>query len=613
MLPGELPDLNPFQPADTAEKQMLDLLHEPLIRLDRQGRPAPALAEEWRWHLRVTCWLENAKEAAKARASIQAVPAEKRLEWGLEEVRTADGTLTLRFAKPGTPAADEALRHLADSRAKTLTFWRLGTWPEARQAMEELAADEAHSRWLKRLWFDAHGACEIVSTLGQVDTREALMSWLRTRLPRMPEMSALGEVAGLAEPVLEFRLSPTRARWPDGAPVTASDIEATAKAALNLANDAQEGLRHIQHMDQADEHTIRVIYRRSLGSVLGSWIGLPILRQGAPLQPGAGTWSVKEKDARSILFVRNTQSADTQPKRLRFFPTHPAHTLPATLSARGLDIAWQSETDSTTLEPWLEKRPQPSGGQLMLLWNVKTPLLADARLRAALGHLLDREALASQAGARVLDSWMPAGLWFSPALPPAQSPDGAPTLRSLGWLTDITGFVKKNAQPLHFTLRVASDNAPRTALAHAMAAQWSKAGVRVTVEALRADRLIEEHLTTGRFEAVLLGRGQSTSWDASAWWHSTGTLNFSGLTDPRLDLLLEALSQEFDLTQVPRRVEAVEQRLRELHSALPLIADAPFAGFARTRFASVPGTTLKELLTPTAPTPVKLEMLEPKE
>lgn len=615
MLPGDLPDLNPFQPGDESEKQILDLLHEPLIRLDRQGRPAPGLAEEWRWHLRVSCWFENARDTAKARASIESVPAEKRLEWGLEEVLAQDDSLILRFAKPGTAAADEALRHLAGSKPNTLTFWRVGTWPQARQAMEDLAADETRSRWVKRLWFDDQGACEIVSTLGQADTREALVGWLRARLPRLPEMSALGAVAGLAEPVLEFRLSPARARWHDGAPVSVSDIEATVKAALGEAGAPHEGLRHIQSIEPAGEHALRVAYRRSLGSVLGSWIGLPILRQGDHGKPGAGPWRVAERDVRSILLVRQEADGDgRQPGRLRFFPAQPARAMPATLAARGLDVAWPDEAGFAAMQPWMEKRAQPSSGQLLLLWNAQSPTLADPRLRAALGQALDRAALAEGAGARVLDSLTPPGLWFSPPEPQAR-PDGGggEALRALGWLKDISGIVKKDGKPLEFTLLVASDNEPRIALARAMAAQWLQAGVRAAVETVPADGLIEERLAKGRFDAVILGRGQGTGWDATAWWHSAGALHFSGLADPRLDLLLEALAEEFDLTRIPLRAEAVELRLRELHSALPLLADAPFAAVSKSRYAGVPGATLRDLLNPAPPEPVNLQMLEPKE
>ena len=100
LLPGALPELNPFLPATEAERQLLDLIHEPLIRLDREGRLGAALAEQWSWHQNMTCFFATPAEAQQAVLAVADQPVEKRASWDLESV-TQDGTaLILRFAHP---------------------------------------------------------------------------------------------------------------------------------------------------------------------------------------------------------------------------------------------------------------------------------------------------------------------------------------------------------------------------------------------------------------------------------------------------------------------------------------------------------------------------------
>ena len=63
----QTPALNPYQPASEAERQLVDLIHEPLIRLTPDGRLGPGLARLWRWLKRVTAWFADGPSATAAR------------------------------------------------------------------------------------------------------------------------------------------------------------------------------------------------------------------------------------------------------------------------------------------------------------------------------------------------------------------------------------------------------------------------------------------------------------------------------------------------------------------------------------------------------------------
>lgn len=620
-LPGQIPELRPFAPADEAERQILDLLHEPLIRLDRQGRPAPALAEEWRWHLRVSCWFADAERAAAARTRLLAVPAETRLDWGLETVHAKGSALELRFAKPSRPTADAALGALAGAEPRPLTFLRIEAVPGLRDALETHLASAPEG--LHRLWFDHDGACEIVTSLPPLAAREALVAALRPNLPRLPDMRPLAEVTGLAEPVLEFRWSPTRARWPDGRAISVEDVQATVRAVL--AEPAARGrgeLRHVQSIE-AFEGGLRAVYRRSSGAALAAWIGLPILpatptSSGPPA--GAGAWQVSHHDPTSLVLETRQDTSPGDPRRLRFFPAQSPSATRLTVAAGGLDAVWPSTLALAALEPWLERRVGTPRGRVLLLWNSRSERVGDPALRAALGLAIDREALVQAVAphrARPLFTHFSSDLWYEPDLPnPIADVTAARTaLDQLGWLP-VEGKRSRQGRLLEFSLLVPEGNSQRQLLAEALSRQWRSLGVNVRVEPVPAADLVGERLVPGRFDAVLLGREDTPEWDVTEWWHSrsrrTG-LNFSGVADPRLDLLLEALADEFDTSRIPERVRAVEQRLRDLQVALPLLGDEPEIGLRRDRFADRSGASLRDLLRPAAPPPLQLKMLEPKE
>ncbi len=625
LLPGALPALRPFAPADEAERQILDLLHEPLIRLDRQGRPAPALAEEWRWHLRVSCWFADAARAQAARTRLLAVPAETRLDWGLEDVRVEKTALVLRFAKPDRTAADAALGALAGAEPQPLTFLRLESVPGLRAALETHAASAPGG--LQRVWFDTDGACEIVTRQPPLAAREALAAALRPHLPRLPEMRPLAEVAGLAEPVLEFRWSAARAHWPDGRAIDAADVQATVAAVLaEPAARSRDGLRDVQAIE-ATEGGFRAVYRRSRGAALAAWIDLPILPAPAPSptadapdkhawQVGAGAWHVVQRDTQTLVLETDLDTGTDGPRRLRFFPALPPSGTRLTVAAGGLDAVWPGTASLTELQPWLERRAAPPRGRVLLLWNSRR--LDDPDLRAALALAVDREALVQKVApgrARPLFSHFPAGLWYDPPLPaPVADAEAARAgLARLGWLPD-NGRLRRQGQSLAFSLLVPEGNAQRLALADALAGQWRALGAEVRIEPVPAADLVGAHLATGQFDAVLLGRAETLDWDVADDWHSRrGSRNFTGAADPRLDLLLEALADEFDITRIPERVRAVEQRLRDLNLALPLLGDEPQIGLRRDRFRDRPGASLRELLRPATATSPSLQMREPKE
>lgn len=643
LLPGpQLPALNPFLPADEAERQILDLIHEPLLRIDREGRLATALAEQWTWHQHMTCWFASAEDARAAAQELREQPVEKRANWDLESVATQGESLIVRFTRPESAVAAEVQAVLAVSAPEKLTFVCIHAPPSARFALEDFARHADHAGSTKRLWFDEDGTCEIVTTRTGLQAQQALIEWLGPRHSPVPEIVPVTEVAALLEPVLDFRLKPGL-HWPAGDPITAADVRATLAYVMPRPwpLPGRDAFRQIQVIEEPEPELVRIIYRKSYSPALAAWTTLPILSanwlarssaESTKAPPGAGAWQVERSDG-SRMWLKKRPSVETKeaPPRIQMLASTSPLQARIGFATKSFDVAWPAGLPREMLAAGssLKTLTTPARHQLMLVWQTTSPILADVNVRRALAVALDREALRlTMPGGlgRAHDSFFPPGFWFSstdtPALPDSSAAERL--LTSAGWLKDIEGRLRRGVAELRLRLVIPNGNADRQRLALALAQQWGRLGVRIDLIEVPARSYFME-LQSGRFDAALVGGELAPGWDVLPFWHSAHSgghgLNVSQIADPQLDLLLEALVAEFDPAQVPRRAAAVEARLRELQPALPLFTDlteiavreSGFPGLRRLDLSR--GLTLQDLLSATsalANPQAKLEMLPPK-
>lgn len=643
LLPGPLPALNPFLPANEAERQILNLIHEPLIRTDREGRLATALAEQWQWRQDMTCWFDSPEAARAAAAELRGQPVEKRAAWDLESAATQGDALVVRFTRPGSVLAAEVQEVLAGSAPKKLSFIRIVAPSDARPSLEAFSRHPDHAAGTKRLWFDDDGTCEIVTTSTSLQAQQALLEWFTERQQPVPEITPMDEVMALLEPVLDFRLKPGLL-WPDGSPVTAADVRATLAEVLPRPwpLPGRDAFRQIQSITEPEAGLVRVIYRKAYSPALPAWTTLPILpaawlaRHGEDFDkaspPGAGAWQAGRREEARLWLEKRPGHGDAAPMpRLQLLAATSLMQEQIGLATGSIDIAWPTGTGRTLSRDGvgLKTLPSPARHQIMLVWHTTTPHLADTRVRHALGLALDREALrrAMPAGlGRAHDSFFPPGLWFSTsgAAAPADAGKALRMLAETGWLRDVEGRLRRGTEEMRLRLVIPDGNTDRLRLAQALAQQWQQIGARVEVVEVEAQSYLME-LQAGRFDAALVGGELAPGWDVLPFWHSgqSGDLgrNVSQTADPKLDLLLEALVSEFDAAKVPARAAAVEARLRELQPAMPLFTDLAEIAVREDRFPGLPeldtsrGVTLQELLpalTPADRPRVKLEMLSPK-
>lgn len=615
MLPGALPELNPFLPASAMEQQLLDLVYEPLIRVGATGHIEPVLATHWEWSQQITCWFATPDITRKAADHLRALDADRWIAFNLAEVTPADRQLTLRFSAPTGTGPDQALREIAPFEPLPVDFVRVQVKDQAPAYHEHFITHAVERSHFHRSWFDPSGQfAEFVICGSPGDAVEELRQYYLGRPDLAANVQVLDRVAALREPVLDFRLAPSRT-WPDQSAVTSADVAATVNHVLRhrIAIPNRDGLNAIHSLETPTPQKLRVIYRRFQGAALTSWMHLPILpaawlaANGAKADPapppGTGPFrpTLRKGDT---LILDAAPEATVRLGRIRLQSSSNSLATQAAFATGGIDLYWPPQDSLPVLrkEADLLLHPAPPRGRLLVMWNLQREPLRIQPVREALALAVDRPALIEQLlhGAGSLhDGLFQPGLWFSrPPTPFVQDLGQAATLLdTAGWLKDATsGLRKKPDTVLTLELLTTTGNPKREALARLLAEQWRALGITVTITALPWTQLVQQRLLTRNFDAAIIGLDFDTSWDQLPFWHSihatqSSALNFSGLADTEIDLLLEALASEFDPAAVPSYTQRLETRIAQLHPFLPLFTDQQIAAIRRAAIPTgIPAT-----------------------
>ena len=591
MLTQGVPVLNPFLPATEAEREIADLVHEPLIRLGSDGTLQPGLAEFWRWTQDLTCWFADEATAKRAQELLQAQIGEKNrwAEWHLSSVRVLENRLLLSFTEPNSAGVQQAFEVVAGLQIKPVVFWRIERGTPLRQSWDRFMKESPQAQQIQRVWFDGANACEIVVAGDSQQLLEDMHRFLDTGMNEPAAINPLAEVGALSEPVLDLDIRPGQ-HWHDGTPATAEDAKATIE--FLRGNDwplpNREALSNIQKLEaQNNGSRLHVSFRRRQGTALCVFVNLPMLpaawlrahpavqeadfTQHAP--PGAGTHRIAARDTRSLLLAP-VQQDKAQPRFLFNFSASPLMTQIG-VRTHTVDLVWPA-ADRTHLE---QLRFTPPRQRLVVLWNTRHEVLRHERCREALALATDREELIRTLPGRlglVDASLFAPGLWFSTQAqsPPFQLEQARQILAEAGWPRDVTGIARSPEHSFRFTLLVPGSDVLHTRTAELLVAQWRRLGAEVKIEQVPDAAALAQRLHEHRFEAVLLDQRFEVSWDQLPWWHSaqakSGGSNFCGIADPQIDLALEALASEFDPDQVPKRVRELESRLLPLRPMLTL-------------------------------------------
>ncbi|MGV3659584.1 MAG: ABC transporter substrate-binding protein [Prosthecobacter sp.] len=593
MLAQNAPALNPFLPATEVERQITDLVHAPLLRIDEKGALQPALADLWRWSHDVTCWFADEAAAKSAQELLQAQIGETNrwAEWHLNTAQVRANILLLSFGETATTGVRHALDVIAGQQPQPVAFWRVERATPLQGDWDRFIAASPQAKQIHRVWFDGANACEFVVAGPAQRVLDELRGALNAGAAQPCALTLLGEAGALVEPVLDLDIRPGRS-WHDGTPVAAEDARATLEflRTRDWPLTVHEVLRQIQLMEaQNDGGRLHVTFRKRYGPALAALTDLPILpavwlrAQSRTVEPdfvnaappGAGSHRIVARDARSLILEPVEDGRDA-PRFLFSFAVSPLMTQIGTRT-RTVDLIWPATAaDDAPLE---QLRFTPPRQRLVVLWNTRQPVLKNTRFREALALAVDPGALIHSLPGRLGHadaSLFAPNLWYSTRAErlPFDLEKARQILFEEGWPQDVEGVARSVDQSFRFTLLVPEGDALHRRAAEMLVAQWRKLGAVVTLEHVPDSATLARRLQDRRFDAVLLDQRFETSWDQSPWWHSVqdkpGGTNFCGIADPQIDLQLQALASEFDPAHVPERVRGLEARLLPLHPMLTL-------------------------------------------
>jgi peptide/nickel transport system substrate-binding protein len=380
-----------------------------------------------------------------------------------------------------------------------------------------------------------------------------------------------------------FEIDP-RARWQDGAPVTAHDVVYTWK----LANDPKVStdmarLNLIASVEATAERTVRVHFKAASAEqvyVFGFLIQpLPshLLEKMAPDAIATSEFAKKPIGDGPYVYTRHVPgqlvelTADST-----FFLGRPtiSRVLFRVATDPNLRVSMFLDGESDVLDnippQSLTQVQQHAGTRLTdvpsnvivyLLFNTHAPgdstkphpLFADPRVREALMLALDRNSDATATfgvNARVPDAaqsqlWG----WITPGGivgQPSNVARARALLAAAGWRdNDGDGILDRNGTPFHFRITYGNTTEFRHVLAQKVQQQWRAIGVDAEIDRVDVPTL-RQRILSGQWDLYNTSAKQDPtpsslvqSWSCESA-HQTGTSNFAHWCDPTFDKLVSA-------------------------------------------------------------------------
>src|SRR5262245_58472193 len=332
--------------------------------------------------------------------------------------------------------------------------------------------------------------------------------------------------------VFEFHLDPT-ATWEDGKPVTSDDVRFTIERIhdpkVNAASFSS-GFEDLAGIETPDAATVRVRFQKPYSERLLGFV-LPVVSAAvyARARPGdtdrrpvgTGPYRLVSWEAnRTIRLARRPDApADRYPFDEIVFRVIPDDSTRFQAGARGdLDEFRISRDQRKAAEgmPDSQKRGRVLRVglplQVVILWNTRTPLLSDARVRRALAHAWPREETAKRLyapdGAALVSGPYPPGVAANAPdiAPPAYDPaESARLLDEAGWKPGPDGVRRKGGHKARLELVIRAQARVEILLAEILRNAYEKVGVELVPVPLEA-AVYSERGSAGGGDAYLTGR-----------------------------------------------------------------------------------------------------------
>lgn len=364
------------------------------------------------------------------------------------------------------------------------------------------------------------------------------------------------------------------ARWHDGTPVRAGDVEFSFAAYQDSTIDApgRSSLASL-HAAAEDDSTARITFPSPDPAQLYDatwhvrviprhlWDSIPRDQWGSRNQPerliGSGHYRVAEWRRGDRLTLEAVDDSPAIRRILWTFAQAPDALLTLALSGQADLIEAlpdRASRQAATGASHLQLIDYPSAVYGFLGFNLARPgAWSDVRVRRSLRLALDRETLARSvigSGAQVPGGPLSAQLWLWETPPPANgdTAQARDLLDAAGWRLGRNGHRRRGNRELTVDILVPATSAMRRDLAVALQERWSRLGVQATVTAVDFP-VFQERLGQGRFDTFIgswLDEPHPRSLAEQWTRQGHGVLNYGRYANPVFDSLFTAAMASAD-------------------------------------------------------------------
>jgi peptide/nickel transport system substrate-binding protein len=393
--------------------------------------------------------------------------------------------------------------------------------------------------------------------------------------------------------VLTFKLRPG-VRWQDGKPFEAADVVFTWQTLMGAktASPRKSNFELVSQVSATDSLTVVVTYKKAFVPALESWsLGvLPkhLLQGEADINSspfnrkpvGTGPYKfVQWKDKQFIELAANADYFEGKPHIARyvsrFIPESATQLLE--FKSGGVDQItlnpdqFKSETSGPEFEKVGQKIQLPGHSVYIYMgFNLKRPPFNDKKLRVALSHAIDRDAIIKGVvqgfGKPCTGPYTPAMQAYNPMVKPIpyDMARAARLMEEDGWKLNKAGWREKNGKTLKFKLITNNGSEVRKRIILMLQQQFAKLGVQVEVQTYEWSTFIANYVNKRDFDTLVMGWNLGLDPDLYSIWHSSQTgeeqFNFISYKNAQVDRLLDEGRVTFDTpkrTAVYRRVHAL--------------------------------------------------------
>lgn len=369
------------------------------------------------------------------------------------------------------------------------------------------------------------------------------------------------------------------ARWQDGVPFSARDVEYTYQRLIDPAVRTPYGgdFERVRSLEAVDEHTVKVTYKEPFAPALGSW-GMYMMprhileREDLNTTPyarrpvGLGPYVFKRWKTQDVIeLAANPGYFEHRPfiDRYIYRIIPDEATIFLELQVRGVDssgltpLQYSRQTDTPFFRARYRKFRLPGFQYTYLGYNLSSPLFSDKRVRRALNMAVDKQELIAMVllgygdvstGPYVKQSWA-----YNDRIVPAEFDPAAAKalLAEAGWRdTNSDKWLEKDGRVFEFTVVTNQGNEERLKACQIIQRRFADIGVRMKIKVIEWSVLLSRFIDKRDFEAICLGWTVPREPDNYDIFHSSktkeGEFNFVGYRNGEVDRLLIEARRTFD-------------------------------------------------------------------